>query len=64
MKIPWSDGTRLLKGVTDDFQPPNYADRPDGDSPAPAVEALENAYHWISKDRTDAYTEAVRAFLK
>jgi haloalkane dehalogenase len=53
-----------LWGADDVLQPVSYAERlVDDVSGDAAVVELEDAYHWVVEDRTDAYREELRAFL-
>lgn len=51
-----------LWGADDIFQPFSYAERLAGDVGGEVV-ALEEAYHWVVEDRTNAYVENLKDFL-
>ncbi len=56
--------TLLLWAADDMMQPIAYAERLADDlSGETEIVALEDAYHWVVEDRTDAYREELRAFL-
>ncbi len=56
--------TLLLWGADDVLQSLDYAERLDSDiAGATDLVALDEAYHWVVEDRTDAYREHVREFL-
>jgi pimeloyl-ACP methyl ester carboxylesterase len=56
--------TLLLWGADDVLQSIDYAERLRGDiGGGTELVTLENAYHWVVEDRTDAYREEVSAWL-
>ena len=56
--------TLLLWGGDDVLQPVEYAERLEADLRDATLELLDRAYHWVVEDRTAAYRERVRAFLR
>ncbi|PSP90097.1 alpha/beta hydrolase [Halobacteriales archaeon QS_4_69_34] len=51
-----------LWGVEDSFQPIEYGERLAAELDGELI-GLEEAYHWVVEDRTEAYVEELRAFL-
>ena len=64
-EIPYGDidaDLLCLWGANDDFQPIEYGERL-ADEVGGEVVALDEAYHWVTEDRPDAYREELEAFL-
>jgi pimeloyl-ACP methyl ester carboxylesterase len=55
--------TLLLWGADDEFQPIEDAERLTDDVPVADVVGLDDATHWVTEDRPEAYREELRAFL-
>jgi len=55
--------TLLLWGVDDEFQPISYAERLETEIADAQLVGLEDANHWVTEDRTDAYRRELRIFL-
>lgn len=51
-----------LWGADDSFQPIEYGERLAEETSGEVV-ALDEAYHWVLEDRTEAYIEELRSFL-
>ncbi|WP_435077209.1 alpha/beta fold hydrolase [Halococcus sp. AFM35] len=51
-----------LWGADDSFQPIEYGERLAAETGG-EVAALDEAYHWVMEDRTDAYIDELREFL-
>ena len=64
-EIPYEDieaDLLCLWGADDIFQPIEYGERLAEEVGGELV-ALDNAYHWVVEDRTEAYVEELRSFL-
>ncbi len=51
-----------LWGADDSFQPIEYGERLAAETGGEVV-ALDEAYHWVMEDRTEAYVDGLRGFL-
>ncbi|NHN57662.1 MULTISPECIES: alpha/beta fold hydrolase [Halorussus] len=56
--------TLLLWGGDDVLQPLSYAERLADDIGSAEVVTLDDAYHWVVEDRTEAYRDRLESFLK